>query len=181
MYLYAVIRNSVVYLRTSTCQTVGPTNVRRSILKKSGKRSPRVHLELKHKKTAERFINIREQLGPISGNYPGWGALSPLKPNAPTFAGRDPNNTLWAEEMVHEKQLGSGPKQLYRIRGTYLENEATFFSPKDGVGSSSCLERQSRRKRIYCGFLCLYAYDEHVELTPRRIGKLSKCLDSPPL
>ena len=49
LQLYAVIPNWVVYFRTSICQ-IGPKNVRRFLLKKSRKRFPRGHLELKHTK-----------------------------------------------------------------------------------------------------------------------------------
>ena len=50
-------------------QAVGPTNLRQSILKKSGKRSPRAHLEIKCTKTVERSINFREQVGPSLSEF----------------------------------------------------------------------------------------------------------------
>ena len=52
-------------------QAVGPTNVRRSLLKKSGKRFSRAHLELKYTKTANIFIKSLEQLGPSLGIIQG--------------------------------------------------------------------------------------------------------------
>ena len=59
---------------------VGLPNENRSILKKSGKRSPRAHLEFKCTMTAERFIKIREQLGQSLGVAVGrrWSKESSL-------------------------------------------------------------------------------------------------------
>ena len=42
-----------------------------------------------------------------------------------THLQRDPNNTLGAKDGARQA-AGQLAKQLYRIRGTYLENEATF-------------------------------------------------------
>ena len=53
---------------------IGPTNVRRSLLKKSGKSSARTHRSLK------------------GGATNRWGS------NAPTFAERDPTYTFFAED-----------------------------------------------------------------------------------
>ena len=103
--------------------TVELANVRRSILKKSGKRSPRAHLELKYTKTAEQFIKLREQVGPSLGVIQGGAA------HHPTFAYRNPTYMLWAE-YDERKSAWQWPKQLYILRGTCLESEATFFSPK---------------------------------------------------
>ena len=64
------------------------------IARTHGERSPRAHLELKHRKTAERFISIREQLGPSLGVIQG-GQKNLRKPNASTFENRDPNDTSW--------------------------------------------------------------------------------------
>ena len=92
-------------------QTVGTSSARRSVLNKSGKRSPRAHLDIKIEKIAERFIKIREQLGPSLG-------VVQVRPNyhrnsiAPTFADGDPKNTLWAQdgERGSLAQLGNKPQ-----------------------------------------------------------------------
>ena len=78
-------------------QTVGFKNARRSILKKSGTKSPRVHLELKNTKTTEGFFNIREQLGPSLGVAQG-GAQHHR-------ADREPSNTSWAEDGARNAAL----------------------------------------------------------------------------
>ena len=78
--------------------TVGLTDVRRSTLKKNGKWSPRTHLELKFSKTADRFINIREQMWTSLGVFQG-GHKHPRNPNGLTFEIRDPNHTLGAEDV----------------------------------------------------------------------------------
>ena len=77
-----------------TEQTVGPTNARGSILKNNDKRCPRAHLDLKYTKTAERLTNIGEQVGPCLEVLQGGTPHHPSS-NAPTFADRDPNWTLW--------------------------------------------------------------------------------------
>ena len=61
---------------------VGPTNVRGSVVKKSGNVSPSTH-----------FSNIQEHLGPSLGFIQG-GVPHHRSPNALTFADRDPNFTL---------------------------------------------------------------------------------------
>ena len=88
--------------------TVGLTNERRSNQKKSDTRSPRIHLELKYTKTAKRFINILEHLGPFLGVIQG-GAPHHPNPNAPTFADGDPNHTLCGQKTMQETQPGTGP------------------------------------------------------------------------
>ena len=45
-----------------------------------------------------RFINIREQMGPSLGGYPGWCSPHHRNPNALTFEDREPIKTLWAED-----------------------------------------------------------------------------------
>ena len=149
--LYAVFRSWVVCLRTLPEPTVGPTHVRRSILKECGKRSPRAHLKQRYTETAEHFINIREQLGPSLGVIQG-GAPHHRSPNAPTLADRDPNYTLWAEDDARTPAR-QWTKTLCRIRGTYKENEETFFSTKNGVESGIYLDHQPRTKRnsLCCG------------------------------
>ena len=143
--------------------TVRPTNVRRPILKKSRERFPRTHLELKFTNTSQRFIQIRGQLGPSLGVIQG-GATHLRRSNAPTFADRDPNYTLWAEDDAKERAW-QWAKQLYRIRGDYFENEAKFFSPKMEWRVASVSKRQSRRKSLHCGFLCLHEELEAVKAT----------------
>ena len=76
----------------------------------------------------KRFINIREQVWTTSGRSPG-GPKRHRNPNTPTFADRDPNDALWAEDGATKAAL-QWAQTMYRIRGTYLENDATFFDPK---------------------------------------------------
>ena len=87
--------------------TVGPANVRRSTLKKSGNISPRSHLELKYTKVAERFINIREQLGPSLG-------FSKADRNIIATPTRQRKRTeiqkkSGGQKMMREMQPGNGP------------------------------------------------------------------------
>ena len=81
-------------------QPVGLTNVRRSILKKSCKRSPRAYLELKHTKTAYRFVEIREELSRVDWNIIGTPTRQILRTEMQTTRGG---------KMMQEKQLGTGP------------------------------------------------------------------------
>ena len=97
-------------------------------------------------------------MGPSLGVFQG-GAPHHRSSNSPIFADSDPNCKLWAEDDAR-KAFWQWAKTLHRIRGTYLENEDRFFSPKDGLGSSIYFNRQSRRKIIQCGFWCLCANDE---------------------
>ena len=158
-------------------QTVGPANVRRSIPKKSGKRSPKVHLELKYTKTAERFIDIREQLGPSLAVIVG-GAKHHRNHNAPTFADRDPEiqTTLWAEDGARKAAMQWG-NNLYSIRGTYLENEATFFKPKMGwrAASTSTVNPDESEYNVYSG--ASMHMDEQGGICHQMKWRRSKCLD----
>ena len=92
-------------------------------------------------KTAEIFIKCLELLGPSLGVVQGGPKLH-RNPNAPSCADRDPNNTLWAEDDAR-KAAWQLANMLYRIRGTFLENEATFFKPKMEWRVASTLSRQS--------------------------------------
>ena len=99
--------------KRSRTNGLGPTNVRQSILKKNGNRSPRAHLELKIPKTAERYINIQEQLGTLSGSYPSRGGPKHRgNPNGPTFADRDPKQHVLGRRWCKKKQFGNGPKKV---------------------------------------------------------------------
>ena len=62
---------------------------------KSGKRSPRAHLELQ--RTAERFINIQEQWGPSLGACHRVHKRH-RSPKVRTFENGHPNNTILAED-----------------------------------------------------------------------------------
>ena len=77
-------------------RTVGPMNVRRSILKKSGKRSPRAHLEFKYTKTEETFIKL-------------WGGPKHHRNPTRLRLRTQIQTTRCGQKMVREKQLGNGP------------------------------------------------------------------------
>ena len=78
-------------------QTVGLTNVRPSILQRSGRRSPRAHLEIKYTKNAERLMNLSSNiLGIIQG--------------VPKHHRNSNPHTRCGQGMVAGKQLGTGPK-----------------------------------------------------------------------
>ena len=87
----------------------------------------------------------------VSGSHPG-GTSQHRSPNGLTFEDRDPNYTLWAEDDAR-KVAWQWAKQLYRIRGTALENEDTFFSPKmEWRGALTSNVNPG-------GFWCFYAYE----------------------
>ena len=94
--------------------TVGPASLRRTILKKSGKGSPREYLEVKFSKTAARFIKIQEQLGPSFGSHPGWTQTHHRNPTRLRLRQRQSNNTLWAEDDA-KKQHGNGPRSCTKF------------------------------------------------------------------
>ena len=150
-------------------QTVGRTDVRRSILKRNGKRSPRAYLELKDTKTADRFIKHRAQLGPSLGVIQG-GHKHHRHPNAPTFENVDPNNTLWADDDARNAGRSAMGQGVVKKSWDVLGERRCIFQTKVCMCSSINFSRQSRRKRVYCCFWCIYAHEEQDGFTTRRIG-----------
>ena len=96
---YAFIPNWVVYLRTSNCQNKRLTYELETVLLEGERQeiSRERISKLKYTNTAERIINIREQVGPPL-ELSTVGPKYHRNPNTPTFADRDPNNKLWAED-----------------------------------------------------------------------------------
>ena len=98
--------------QTLGCESQDVALPGQAILKKSGKRSPRVHLS--NSKTRKlQNSSFGTSLGFIQS-----GAEHHRNPKAHTFADRDPNNTLW-EECGARKAAWQWAKKVYRIRGTY--------------------------------------------------------------
>ena len=144
----------------ATTHTVGLADVRRFILKKNGKTSPRTHVELKYTKTAEIFINIREQLGPSLGEIQG---LTQTASQSQRIENRGPNNTLCGADDAR-KAAWQWAKKLYKNRGTHLENEGIFFKPKleCAVASTSTVNPDDM-EWIYCWYSCIYVNEEQDE------------------
>ena len=67
--------------------------------------------------------------------------------------------TRRGQKMMQEKQLVNGQKVSQNSRNLPGERSYILLT-KDGVESSICLDCQSRRNRLCCGFWCLHAYDE---------------------
>ena len=122
---------------------VGPTNVIRSILKKNGKRCPKAHLSLRFTRTAEHFINIREQLGPSPGVIQG-GAPHHRSPNAPTFANRDPIFAV-GRRRCKKSSLSVGQKVVQNSLNVPGERRNILLTKKwTGVASASNVNPDER-------------------------------------
>ena len=170
--LYAVIKTLVV------CElpqhTVGPADVRRFILKKNGKTSPRTHVGLKYTKTAEIFINIREQLGPSLGEIQGGQTAS----QSQRIENRVPNNTPCGPDDARSS-LAMG-QEIVQKSWNALGERRFFLQTKVRIGSGINLNRQSRRYRInlllipahLCKWRARWIYHQ-------KNLKQSKCLDFP--
>ena len=89
-------------------QTVGLTNENRSILKETGKRSPRAHLKLKYTKTADRFFKLREQLGPSR-------AVNIIEIPTRLRLRTKIQTTRCCQKMMQEKQLGKVPRSCTKF------------------------------------------------------------------
>ena len=107
---------------------VGPTKGETVHLQEKRKHISKSTSRSKLYENYRRFHHHSGKIGTTSGSYHG-GAPHHCRPNAPKFADRDPNCTLRAEADAR-KAAWQWAKQLYRVRGTYLENEETFFSLK---------------------------------------------------
>ena len=88
----------------------------------------RQHVLNSTEKTAERFTINGEQLGPPLGVLQGGQKIIGI-PTRPRWQA-EIQTTRYGHWLVQENADGRWAKQLYNIRGTYLENEATFFKPK---------------------------------------------------
>ena len=108
----------------------------------------------------------REQLDPSLGVMQG-GHKHHRNSNAPTFADRDPNKTLFAENDVRITAW-QWSNILYRIRRAVLENEATFLKPKTEYGVRQ--PQPSIQTTIFCWILCICANDEQKQSVTRGIG-----------
>ena len=108
-------------------------NVRRSILKKSGKGSPRTHLSLRYtrncRKISSTFGNSWDHLW-VTSRVELHIIAAPMR----LFSQRQRSELhVVGRRRWKKKQLGSGANQLFRTGGTYLEREDTYFSPKSNV------------------------------------------------
>ena len=113
--------------------------------KKSGKRSPRAT------RTHENYGKIHQNpgtIGIISGCYPGWSSTSsqPQRTHV-KLQGRDPNNTVWAEDGARKAVLAMEQKAVQKSRNA-PEKQGYILQTNDGMESSIDLDRQSRRKRL---------------------------------
>ena len=160
-------------------RTIG--NVRRSILKKSGKGPRRAHLELNYTKTAEGFINIREQQGPSLGVIQGGRLLHHRSANAPAFADRDPNYTLWAEDDARKAAWQRAKTVVQNSRNIPGERSFSLLT-KDGMCEVAAVSNVNPDEREFIVDACASMHMmSTMGIDTRRIGKLSKCLDFPPL
>ena len=130
--------------------TVGLANVRRFILKKSGKMFPRAHLKLRHTKSAKHFFNILEQLRPSLGGSAGWCSASSQTQGA-YFCGQRFNLYVVGRRRCKKSSLAVGQNVVLNSRNIHGERQYILLT-KEGKGSSIYFDRQPRRQRIYVDF-----------------------------
>ena len=149
-------------------QTVGLTTESRSIPKRNGKRSPRAHLELEYTKTAESHKSTFGNNCTISASYPGW-LKNHRNPNARTFEAEIQTTRFGSRIWCKKSRLELGQACVQTSR-TLFGERSCILQTKVGMGNIIHLNRQSRRKVLYCSFWSVSANDEQDGLVSRRIG-----------
>ena len=148
LLVYAVFRSWVASQDVELQgHTLGLTNVRRSLPEEERQYiSESTFLTSKDTRTADRFINIREELGSTLGAFQG----------VPKIIATQTRQRLWTEvqttrcgqKMVQEQQLGNGQTIVPNSRNI-PGKRSCILQAKNGMRSSIYLDRQPRRNRIY--------------------------------
>ena len=141
--------------------TDGSTDVRRSVMMRSSKKSSRNHLTIRFCRFAEKMIQIRQRKGPSLDIVVDLETTA--IPTPPVHDERDANWTDWCEDNARKAAWKRATELLQKL--ACQENNDTFYRTQFGSGATSRSGIDAEETVIY-GFRRLCAHDEQ-RLTSR--------------